>query len=257
MTDTTHTVTVPAGNYDATQMMNTLNNIFSNTNGLRFVHVEINPVTLKTTFRAKTSNESGPAFYAFDTTSLNLSPDFGFDLHFQSVVTEADAIDCDPLSGFKMSLAHDSIGYILGFRKPTYTVNKEPVYTDMISFLGRTVNHYCILQSEGIFDVNILDYVFLELDDFNNNFVTNTVVSKTQSDYIGRNIIARVPVYSASQQAAGVIYPGNHAMFKTRDYFGPVRIEKLSVRLLNKYGALIDMHGNNFSFSMEVVLQYS
>lgn len=257
MADTTHTVTVPTGNYDATQMMNTLNNIFSNTNGLRFVHVEINPVTLKTTFRAKTSNEPGPAFYAFDVTSSNLSPDFRFEVQFQSIVTDADAMDCDPLSGFKLSLAHDNIGYILGFRKPTYTVTKDPGYTDIISFLGRTVNHYCILQSEGIFDVNIFNYVFLELDDFNNNFVTNTVVSKTQLDYIGRNIIARIPVYSASQQAAGVIYPGNNHMFKTRNYFGPVRIEKLAVRLLNKYGIPLDMHGNNFSFVMEVVLQYS
>ena len=260
-TDTMHTVTVPAGNYNATQMENTLNNIFSNTNGLRLIYVSIDPLTLKTVFRAKTSVDPGPIFYAFDTAAAQTSPDFYYEVHFQSVVVTADLTDCDTsaTTGFATTLEHHNIGYILGFRKPYYVVPKLPGEEDITSFLGVSITHYCILRSEGVFDTNNIDYIFLELDDFNNNFITNTVVSRTQNGYIGNNILAQIPVFSAAQMQRnmGHVPPGNSTTFKTRSYFGPVQIEKMAVRLLDKRGNLVNLRGNNFSFTVEVVLQYS
>jgi hypothetical protein len=259
-TDTMHTVTVPAGNYTAIQMASTLNNIFSNTNGLRLIQVLIDPVTLKTVFRAKMSLDPGQPYYAFDSAAAQTSPDFYYEVYFQSVVVAADLTDCDPsdTAGFASTLDHHNIGYILGFRKTEYVVPKLPGEEDVASFLGNSVIHYCILRSEGVFDTNIIDYVFLELDDFNNNFVTNTVVSRTQRGYIGNNILAQVPVYSSAQaKQGGHVPPGNHVTFKTRNYFGPVKIEKMAVRLLDKRGDLVNLRGNNFSFTVDVVLQYS
>jgi hypothetical protein len=259
-TDTMHTVKVPAGNYTAVQMASTLNNIFSNANGLRLIQVAINPITLKTVFRAKTSLDPGAPFYAFDTAAAQTSPNFYYEIHFQSVLVTADLTDCDTsaTAGFASALDHHSIGNILGFRKPDYVVQKLPGEEDTVSYLGNFVTHYCILRSEGIFDTNVIDYVFLELDDFNNNFITNTVVSTTQRGYIGNNILAQIPVYSAAQmQQMGHIPPGNNTTIKTRNYFGPVKIEKMAVRLLDKRGDLVNLRGNNFSFTVDVVLQYS
>jgi hypothetical protein len=258
--DTMHKVTVPAGNYTAIQMASTLNNIFSNSNGLRLIQVVINPITLKTIFRAKISLDQGQPFYAFDISAAQTSPNFYYEVHFQSVLVTADLTDCDTTAtaGFASTLDPYSIGYILGFRKPDYVVPKLPGEDDIVSFLGNFVTHYCILQSEGIFDTNVIDYVFLELDDFNNNFITNTVVSRTQRDYIGNNILAQIPVYSAAQMhQAGQISPGNQHTFKTRNYFGPVKIDKIAVRLLDKRGNIVNLRGNNFSFTVDVVLQYS
>jgi len=259
--DTMHTITIPPGNYNATQMKNTLNNIFSNTNGLRLIWVDINPVTLKTTFRAKTSNDPGPTFYPFDINSTKTSPNFYYEVHFQSIIADDDILDCDTsaTAGTKLTLDYRNIGYILGFRKTDYVVTKNATFEDTHSLLGNTITHYCMLESEGIFDTNIIDYVFLELDDFNNNFITNTVISRTQTGYIGNNILARIPVYSTPQmqQVAGLDHPGNHTMFKTRDYFGPVKIEKIAVRLIDKQGDLVKLRGNNFSFTIDVTLQYS
>jgi hypothetical protein len=259
-TDTMHKVKVPAGNYTAVQMASTLNNIFSNSNGLRLIQVAINPITLKTVFRAKISLDPGAPFYAFDTAAAQTSPNFYYEIHFQSVLVTADLTDCDTsaTAGFAPALDHHSIGYILGFRKPDYVVLKLPGEDDIVSYLGNFRTHYCILRSEGIFDTNVIDYVFLELDDFNNNFITNTVVSTTQRGYIGNNILAQIPVYSAAQmQQMGHIPPGNNTTFKTRNYFGPVKIEKMAVRLLDKRGDLVNLRGNNFSFTVDVVLQYS
>jgi len=258
--DTMHTVTIPAGNYTEERMTTTLNNIFSNTNGLRLIHAMIDPVTRKTVFRAKISLDPGLPFYAFDTNAANLSPDFYYEVHFQSVVVSSDITDCDTseTAGFTSSLDHRNIGYIMGFRKPDYVVPKLPDEEDVVSFLGNSVTHYCILRSEGVFDTNIIDYIFLELDDFNNNFVTNTVVSRTQRGYIGNNILAQIPVYSTGQiQQLGMMHPGNLSTFKTRHYFGPVKIDKMAVRLLDKHGDIVNLRGNNFSFTVEVVLQYS
>ena len=260
MTDTTHAVTVPAGNYTATQMTTLLNNTFSNSNGLRFIHAYIDPSTMKTTFRAKTNIDGGAPFYAFASGPNTPSPNFYYEVQFQTILTDADLTDCDtdPMAGVKKILAHDNIGYLLGFRSPSYTANKLASFTDFTSFLGTIVTHYCVLRSECVFNPVVLDYVFLELDDFNKNFVTNTVVSKTQRDYIGKNIMGRIPVYSTNQQRASeIIRPGNDIMFKTRDYFGPVRVEKIAARLVDKHGATINLQGNNFSFVLEVVLQYS
>ena len=44
---------------------------------------------------------------------------------------------------------------------------------------------------------------------------------------------------------------------KTREYFGPVKLEKLRIRLLNKFGHVIDMNQNDFSISFEIKENYN
>ena len=45
-------------------------------------------------------------------------------------------------------------------------------------------------------------------------------------------------------------------MFKTRTYMGPVSINKLQITLLNRYGEIIDLNENNFSFTLELTKLY-
>jgi len=254
---TTHTVTIPAGNYTATKMELVLNNIFSNTSDLSLLRVDINPDTLKTTFRAKISNDPGATNYAFEPTASPPYPDFSYEVHFQTVTTSPGVLDCETgdINGTVLTLDKYNIGYILGFRNPDYVVEKLPEELDIFSVQDTTLTYNCILRSEGVFNPTVIDYVFLELDDFNNNFVTNTVVSKTQSGYIGNNILAQIPIYSTEQISQ--VTRGDTTTFKTRNYFGPVSIKKLAVSLLDKRGNIVNLHGNNFSFTLEVTLQYS
>ena len=42
-----------------------------------------------------------------------------------------------------------------------------------------------------------------------------------------------------------------------RDYFGPVDIDKLHIRLLTKQGELITFNDTNFSMALEFTMQYS
>jgi hypothetical protein len=46
-------------------------------------------------------------------------------------------------------------------------------------------------------------------------------------------------------------------VFKKREYFGPIKLEKLNVRLLNRFGEPILMNDNDFSFTLEIEQLYS
>jgi hypothetical protein len=37
---------------------------------------------------------------------------------------------------------------------------------------------------------------------------------------------------------------------------GPVSIEKLKINLINRYGEIIDLNSNNFSFTLELTKLY-
>jgi hypothetical protein len=40
-------------------------------------------------------------------------------------------------------------------------------------------------------------------------------------------------------------------ILKTRDYFGPVKISRLNIRLLDKFGDILQLNGNDYSFLIE------
>jgi hypothetical protein len=126
-----------------------------------------------------------------------------------------------------------STGWVLGFRSAVYT---------------STAN----LISEGTYGV-VDQYFFLEMDDFQHNFMTDsivsTVVNKGTPTFLGNNIIARIPVNNS-------IVGNKYAQFK-RDYFGPVTLERLRIRLLNKFGEVVSLQSNDFSFSLELKELYS
>lgn len=92
--------------------------------------------------------------------------------------------------------------------------------------------------SEGVYDP--LDkYVFVDVDDFQNNFVTNTVVSNLPEGYLGKNVMARVSLNTTDLD------------FCTREYFGPVRLDKLKIKLVNRFGAVVQLGGFDYSISFE------
>lgn len=91
------------------------------------------------------------------------------------------------------------------------------------------------------------NYVFLEVDDFQNNFQTDTVISTNGMSYMGNNLLGRVLLNNFN----------DHLVFKKREYFGPVRIDKLHFRLLTRFGEVVDLGGADFSFVLEFTTVYS
>ena len=45
-------------------------------------------------------------------------------------------------------------------------------------------------------------------------------------------------------------------IYKKREYFGPVDIYRFSIKLLNITGSVINLHGAEYSFAIEVNTKY-
>lgn len=138
-------------------------------------------------------------------------------------------------------LPQQTAGWLLGFRKSKYTGIKE-------------------CTSEGSYSSAFDNYFFVDVDDYQSNFVTDAVVSVTQGlngvpFYLGNTIMARIPVTTNSNTV--MFNNGSDLLFKTREYFGPVKLEKLRIRILNKFGQVIDMNQNDFSISFEIKENYN
>ena len=146
----------------------------------------------------------------------------------------------------------------MGFKLPFYTIPYNGVnpktITDMAQYKESVYNWY--LESEASYGSSVQNYIFLEIDDFNRNSTANTFFSKTVNDaYLGNNIMGRITVTSGMNTI--VTMDGGDLLFKTREYFGPIRLEKLHIRLIDKYGDPVNLEGNDFSFMLEIEQLYS
>ena len=75
------------------------------------------------------------------------------------------------------------------------------------------------------------------------------------STYLGNNILARITL--TSNAFTIFIDTAQSHVFKKREYFGPVKLEKMRIRLLNKYGDVIDLMDNDYSFLLEITQLYT
>jgi hypothetical protein len=70
------------------------------------------------------------------------------------------------------------------------------------------------------------------------------------------NIMALIPINSNSQES-NIIEYGEGLSLNKRNYFGPVDIEKIHVKLLNEKGKLINLNGVDWSFTIHLEQLYN
>ena len=215
-------IIIPDGNYMSNEIVYCLNNYFTNIGqGLQNLYVSFDTYTSHLIIRAKNSNDVNYEIihYPYDPTSLYYSEDFYFELNFL----------CD--NTLYNNNLHLNAGWLMGFNHPKYIIKKDNLY-----------------------GANILNYAFLYIDDYNNNFY-NTISSLTYESYIENNIIAKINITSSPNT---ILFNNNSDfILKNRDYFGPVTIEKLHIKLLDSFGKVIDIRNNNYSISLEFDILYN
>lgn len=182
--------------------------------------------------------------------------------HMTSKTLQCFRPKLDPMTGqitrsnTKLRPLYKNAGWAMGFFKdvyePTpyvaqYVVNNQETY--------QPVTYRKYVASESSFGSTATQYFFLEIDDYNRNFTTNTIIAETGSGtHLGNNIVARIPITITSLNI-------NHTnpsdmIFKQRDYFGPVKIEKLHLRLVDRYGETLDIQNNDYSVAIELTTTY-
>lgn len=162
-------------------------------------------------------------------------------------------------SNTKLRPLYKNAGWALGFYRDVYEVNNVKAFASQTRFdtggtyLPLIFNRY--VESESSYGSSVTQYFFLELDDYNRNFTSNTIIAETGGGtHLGNNIIARIPM---TAPALNINYTSpSDLIFKQRDYFGPVKIEKLHLRLVDRFGDTLDIQNNDYSVAIELTTTY-
>ena len=195
------------------------------TNGKLNLRFEVNPITGKSRF--------------FQDPSSNLVP--------------------TPIS-YKIYFNSNSLGEVLPVSE-----NPQPLQMTLGWMLGyRALNglngmysstSYGII-SEGICNVQGPRYIYVSIDDFvnsSNNYFTAAFASSVMAP----NIITRINVADLMQDVTVFHYAQQEGysteLDRSRNYFGPVDIQKLRVTLYDEYGRVINL--NNMDWSMELMFE--
>ena len=145
------------------------------------------------------------------------------------------------------------LGWQLGYRVTKY-------YAGPGSVDGTNIILPAALVSEGICYPKGPSYLFVAIDDYNNN-VNNYYVSAYSDSINNRNILARINLSSIVQKN-GVYQTGEDDGFSTqvnrsRQYFGPVNIEKMRITLYDEYGRQIILNNMDWSCALMFECIYS
>lgn len=244
--DVTIPVIIPEGNYISSELVFAMNNLFlSIGNGLQYLVFEINNNNAKTVIRARNCTDI-PEMNLTEPGHPHYSPDFYFIIDFS--ISNQFGRDNNDL--------HKTAGWLLGFRKLTYIIKNtdDYKYVDYISTSNSILYNYYLI-SESTYGNSLNNYVFVVIDDFNKNFITDAITSSMNiKSYIGNNILGRITINSNSN-AINENYASD-GIFKTRQYLGPIFLNKFQVSLIDKFGDYLDLNDTNFSFALELTILY-
>ncbi len=136
------------------------------------------------------------------------------------------------------------LGWQLGFRAAQYSLGKN---------LEATWDAEQGVASEAPCHISGPRYGLLSIDDHQRNASTSFTVAFGESS-LDSNIISRInlaPSLGRDGVYQSIDAPGlTTTLNRTREYFGPVDIQRLHVRLLDEYGRVINLNGCDWSFSL-------
>lgn len=122
------------------------------------------------------------------------------------------------------------LGWLLGFRNLIYT-------------------SYTSYTADAVVDLFSPKYAYLVLDDFKHTS-NNTYFSASMSNSINQYTIARIPLVDTQFSFHPVRSMSTYTI--PRYYQGPVDMDNFQVQLLDEHQRIIELNGNDFSFTVEV-----
>ena len=130
----------------------------------------------------------------------------------------------------------ETFGWILGFR------------------LARYIKIEGIIVSEGLFDAGGDRYVYLCINDYQYNYNETNIICFDKSS-IDQYTLAKISLVNGK---FSLIIDENdcNPLVKIRHYNGPVNITKIEIKLLDKFGNIVDLNFMDFSFSVELEILY-
>ena len=208
-------VIVPDGNYNASDFIDTINTLISNTN---------------------------PDGSPLDPNSL-----FNY-IQFRLDVSQTGSGTAKVFLETKGNLAFSIKSIYLDFSKD---INGEPDKAPVTSkigmnlgFLKRKYQGETMYVSETLVEPAAVRYLYLAIDDFNNN-VNNHFISAFNNSILSPNILARISVKGSYFSL--MMESDLNLTTEPRKYFGPVDIQKMHIKVFDDHGRILDMNNSNFS----------
>jgi hypothetical protein len=141
----------------------------------------------------------------------------------------------DSKTGITPTQYVETLGYYLGFRETSYSNSNS--YT-----------------SEGVFNNKYSSYLYFALNDYTGSQSASNTYALLQNSSIADQILAVIPL--SGPRFDFIFDNGSDFIYKKRDYFGPVDISKISIKLLNQIGEFVDLLESEYSFSLQVTTVY-
>ena len=138
------------------------------------------------------------------------------------------------------------LGWILGFRLGEYIHAGD---TNPKSYV-----------SEGIYNDWPIKHLYFVIDDYNK--YSSNFIGATYSSSLGNyNVLARLttmnPLSSGTAASISIdtLFDESFSL-KKREYFGPVDIQKLHIKILDPYGRVLNLNNMDISFSLHLACLY-
>ena len=211
-------IIIPDGNYDFLGLQNFINNFILTNGGPTYSLINV-LIDANTPSGTTNNDGTGKMVIGSSTGTLNFSLNFLTDEYGNQ----------DNQTPLPLRL-----GWILGFRNGYYENNTTYI-------------------SEGLVNLDGPRYIYLVVDDFNNN-VNDGFYGAFNSSILNKNILARISL----QGSVFSIQNQNNLMLITtpRQYFGPVDIQKLQIQLLDEYGRILNLNNMDYSFCLSFQTVY-
>jgi hypothetical protein len=222
-------ITVPDGNYTASDLTATINRDLSG-NGEPFSWISISSDL--------TAGGSGTGKTMMQLSSLGVTK-LGLN---NPVIPIIVTLDFAPDFNTQLATNYDltmRLGYNLGFQRQKYTYGFSEAFQT--------------LYSETVIEAFAFRYIYISVEDFNNsvNSLFNNAFEQVLAD---PNILARVSIRSPFFNV--MMDTASNILTEPRKYFGPVDIQRLRIRVYDEHGRILNMNNSNFSFCLRFKMLY-
>jgi len=208
-------IVVPDGNYNASDLIDTVNTLISGTNP-DGSPLDPNSLFNYVVFQLDVSQTGSGTAKVFIETTGNLAYTIK-----EIYVDFSRDINGDP----DKTPVTSKIGMNLGFLKRKYQGATKYI-------------------SETLVEPASVRYIYLAIDDFNNN-VNNHFISAFNSSILSPNILARISIKGSYFSL--MMENDLNMTTEPRKYFGPVDIQKMHIQVYDDHGRILDMNNSNFS----------
>jgi hypothetical protein len=182
-------------------------------------------------------------FYESDTESELKYLKFYIDpYNFKSNFVIIENCDCEFTFTFTLIFLEEmsqnlmnTFGWTLGFRLAKYIDIEDKV------------------ESEGLYDGGGDRYIYVCINDYQYNNNNINIVGFDKS-ILNEDVIAKIPMVNGKLSL--IIDDNSNLLTKTRRYNGPVTISKLQIKILDRFGSIINLNNMDYSFTLEIETLY-